>query len=388
MRWRKGWAAAVAVAAGVLLAAFLLGDPGSGGGGSERERLGSSLAGISRQARAQLRQMSLGEKVDQLFLVGFAGREATARGVVALRRRPPGGVFVASRNWADAGQGRALIEALRSGPSGASLPLPPLIATAQEGGPYRHLRDLPPTERAIDVGDSGSARRALRWARNTARVLREAGIDVNLAPVADVAALDSPIGDRAFGDDPDLVAAMTAAAVQGCRAGGTLCAVGHFPGVGAASQDTALGPATVGLPLPDLIRRDLPPFEGAAAARVPAMVVANAVYAAYDGVTPAALEPAIATDLLRARLGFRGVAITDDLGAGAITAERSAGEAAVAALRAGADLLFFRRPGRGASGARQAVLQAVRRGELSPARIAQAAARVLDLKRLARRRDA
>jgi beta-N-acetylhexosaminidase len=378
----KGWMVAVALGLGVAAAAWLVAGPGSDRGSSERERAGSSLAGVSAPTRELLRRMSLRAKVDQLFLVGFAGTDASAGVLDLLRRHPPGGVFVGRQNWADTAHGQALVGEIRAA-ARSSGRTPPLIATDQQGGPYRSLNGLPPGDRELDIGDSGSARRALGWASETAAALKGAGIDLDLGLIADVAGLDSPVADRAFGDDPDVVAAMTAAAVQGCRAGGGLCAAAHFPGLGAASQDTALGPATVGLPMRDLVHRDLPPFAGAIAAQIPAIVLSNAVYAAYDGVTPAALEPAIATDLLRTRLRFRGVAITDDLGAGAITADHTIPQAAVAALQAGADLLFLRRPGREQGAARRAVLAAAGEGEIPPGRIDQAAGRVLELKRRA-----
>jgi beta-N-acetylhexosaminidase len=378
----KGWVVALALAVGIAAAAWLVAGPGSHGGKSERDRAATSLEGISGPARSALGRMSLREKVDQLFLVGFEGTDGSAPVLDLVRRHPPGGVFIGRANWRAAPQGRALVAAIQAAARASHRP-PPLIATDQQGGPYRALSDLPPTDRELDVGDSGSARRALRWAAESAGGLKAAGIDLNLGLVADVAGLDSPVADRAFGDDPEVVAEMTAAAVQGCRQGGRLCAAAHFPGLGAASQDTALGPATVGLPLPDLLRRDLPPFEGAIAARVPAVLLSNAVYAAYDGVTPAGLEPAIATDLLRSRLGFRGAAITDDLGAGAITADHTVSEAAVAALQAGADLLFIRRPDAHQAAARRAVLKAAQDGEIRSGRIDQAAGRVLELKRRA-----
>ncbi len=255
-----------------------------------------------------------------------------------------------------------------------------MIAAAQEGGVYRSFPELPPVERAIDIGDEGSPERAQAWAAETASALASAGFDLNLFPVADVATLDSPAGGRAFSDDSALTAELTAAAIRGCRDAGLACAPPHFPGVGAASQDTAEGPATVSLDAAALEARDLEPFRAAVAERAPAIVLSLAFYSAYDPVTPAALAPEVTTALLRDDLGFEGVAITDDLGAGAVKATYRVPDAAVAALRAGADLLQIASPedqGR----VREAVLAALESGELPPERLAEAAGRVLELKR-------
>jgi beta-N-acetylhexosaminidase len=230
------------------------------------------------------------------------------------------------------------------------------------------------------MGNRGSARAVEAWARSSGEALRAAGIDLDLFPVADVPTVTSPLAERSFSDDPVLTAALTAAAIRGCRDARIACAVSHFPGLGAASQDTADGPATVSLDQATLDSRDLAAFRAAFAERAPAVVLSLAFYAAYDPVTPGALTPAVATGLLRDELGFQGVAITDDLDSGAITADYSVPEAAVDALRAGADMVQIDAPGEEA-GVRDAIVRAVASGSLPEDRLREAASRVLELKR-------
>ena len=194
-----------------------------------------------------------------------------------------------------------------------------------------------------------------------------------------MATLDSPLSDRAFGDDPELVTAMTAASVRGCRRSGLACATPHFPGLGAASGSTDEGPATVGLDAASLNVRDLEPFRAAIAERVPAVVVSLALYAAYDPVTPAALSPPIVKGLLREDLGFKGVAISDDLSAGGPALGLPAPDAAVQALAAGIDLVVVSDPGQAAK-VRKAILQAARSGAIPATRLKEAISRVLSLK--------
>jgi beta-N-acetylhexosaminidase len=328
-------------------------------------------ADTSKQVRQLIRGMPLADKVDGVLLVPAGGRLASE-----LRRSQLGGVFVRSEDWPGRGAGRRLVADLReAGRSRGGIP--PLIAARQEGGFNRAFTDLPPAEAELQIR---SPRVAERWAQRTAAALRDAGFHLNLAPVADVANLASPIADRSFGDDPALAAELTAAAVRGCKKERIACAVSHFPGLGAASGDTAEGPATVSLDAESLRSRDLLPFRAAFAERVPAVVLSLAFYAAYDPVTPASLSPAIAEDLLREELGFQGVAVTDDLTSGAIAAGPGAPQAAVDALVAGADLVLIGESVE-ARRARESVLDAARSGRISEQRLDQALARVLELKR-------
>ena len=335
---------------------------------------------ISAQSTILSAQLATDQLVDQVLLLGFDGTsKADAPIVGVLAARQLGGVIVQPQNWTDAAQGSALTRALRAAGS-TQARIPPLVVAAQEGGRYRSFEDLPPQLTELQIGDGGSIQSAEAWARDTGRALRANGFDLNLFPVADVATLDSPIADRAFSDDPAVAAQLTAAAVRGCRDAEIACAALHFPGLGAASQDTNQGPATVSLDAESLAARDLQAFQAAFAEHVPAVVLSLAFYAAYDAVTPGALARPVATGLLRDELGFDGVAITDDLGSGAVRSDYSVAKAAVAALAAGADMVQIDSPDEQGN-VRDAVLAALDSGELSEARLREAAGRVLELKR-------
>lgn len=311
------------------------------------------------------------ELVDSVLLVGFEGAVADAEITDQLADSAIGGVLIGPANWEGKGPGAELIDAIRRA-GGES---PPLIVTRQEGGPYRSLPDLPPAERQIEIGDRADPRVAERWGEETAKALAGVGVDLNLAPVADVATLDSPIADRSFSDDAGLAAEMTVAALRGCDAEAIACAVSHFPGLGAGTQDTDQGPSSIGLDGGTLRGRDLAPFIAAFDAGVPAVVVSHGLYVAFDPVTPASLSRAVTTDLLRDELGFEGVAISDDLSAGAIAASTPPGPAAVAAVDAGIDLVQVSDPG-DVREVRAALVAAVVDGSLSEDRLAEAAARV------------
>jgi beta-N-acetylhexosaminidase len=202
---------------------------------------------------------------------------------------------------------------------------------------------------------------------------------MTLAPVADVGAAVGPLQDRVFSDDPAVVTRLTAAAVEGWRAGGVIPAVGHFPGQGAASEDPDTANSTVGLSLAELRARDLRPF-AAVARRAPVIQLSNAVYAAYDGVTPATVMPDVIR-LLRRDLRYRGVVMTADLSATAPVLGAGVGSAAVQALQAGADLLYVSGGPAQQEAAYRAVLRAVRTKRISRDRLQQSVRRVLALKR-------
>jgi beta-N-acetylhexosaminidase len=359
---RRLIAVASAIGATVLIWVLLLASDDA----PEQAEAPVELEVISAEARRILGTMSDEEKVDQVILAGVGRGDTPGTGAVVID----------AADWPGLDRGRSLIKRLAKS---RSQPLPPLIATRQEGGPYRALADLPPEQRPIEIGDRGDRSEARRWAEQTASRLSAAGFDLNLAPVVDVASLDSPIADRSFSDDPAVAAAMAASATRGCRDGGIACAPSHFPGLGAATQDPGVGPAGVAVDRETLLSRDVAPFRAAFARGAPAVVVANAFYSAYDPVTPASLSPEILRGLLREETGFEGVAITADLEEGAIRAGYTVPDAARTAISAGADMVQISDQD-AVEEARAGLLAALASGALAGNRLDGAVGRVVDLK--------
>ncbi len=370
----RGIAIVAAVVATAAIYLLVIRDD-SGGGGHERTRANNE---VPQAVESLVGDLTTEQKVDGILLVGFDGTDSTAPFLETLRTNPPGGILVRGANWLDSVQGTALVTELDAA-AAESGDTPPLIATRQEGGEYRSLVDMPPESRQLDIGDVGDPEVAQASARETGEALRDAGFDMNLAPVADIATLDSPIADRSYSDDSVITTQMTAAAVRGCAEAEIACVARHFPGLGAASGSTDDGPASVSLDTATLASRDLAPFEAAIDEGVPAVMLSHAFYTAYDPVTPASLSPEVATRLLRDELGFTGVAITDDLVTGAIRATTGVEPAAIAAVNAGADMLLIETPGEEA-GVREALVAAVESGQIPTERIDQAVGRVLGLK--------
>ena len=258
--------------------------------------------------------------------------------------------------------------------------VPPFVMVSQEGGVYSEFPDLPPAEAPSEFANAEAAESA---ATETATVLGALGFNAILAPVIDVGTADGTgaLDERAFSDNPEQVAEF-ASAVVGAYAEKNLLAVPkHFPGLGAAAQAPEDGPTPVGLTVPELRARDLVPFHAAFEAGARAVLVSHGSYTTDDFVTPGSLSKAIATDLLREQLDFAGLSITDDLASPAVTAISAIPDAAVAALEAGVDLVWISGPRGDQEAAINAVLNAVRAGDISRARIDQALLRSLTAKR-------
>lgn len=257
---------------------------------------------------------------------------------------------------------------------------PPLaVAIDQEGGEVKRLPDGPPERSPSELAAPGDEPAARREGRATGRFLAGLGIDLDLAPVLDVPSSPSSfISPRAFGADPRAVAANGVAFAEGLESGGAIATAKHFPGLGRAIANTDLERSEI-----DASRRrldeDLAPFREAIARGIPAVMSANATYREIDPDLPASLSPAIVDGLLRGELGFDGAVITDDLGAGAVRALMAEPDAAVAAARAGNDILLLAQAADGGD-ALAALEKAARRGELERADLERSALRVLALK--------
>jgi beta-N-acetylhexosaminidase len=270
------------------------------------------------------------------------------------------------------------VERLRSAAAAGGAPAP-LVMIDQEGGEVKRLPGLPPELAPSALAGEGELA-AVEEGEATGRALARVGIDVNLAPVLDLGGTPGGfMAPRTFGDEPGEVARLGAGFAEGLQREGVAATAKHFPGLGLATVSTDEAPSTVAGSKADL-QPGLEPFRAAAVdPPVELVMTSNAVYPAYDEARPASLSHRVTSGLLRRDLGYEGVVITDDLGAGALTgAGIDEGEAAVAAARAGADLLLFALSD--GSAARDALLRALRRGALRTQPLVESCARVTSLR--------
>jgi beta-N-acetylhexosaminidase len=340
---------------------------------AQRQRAARGPA-VPRSVADLARRLPVERKVAQLFLFGFRGTDLTAEIFSRMRRLDLGGIVIAGPNYTDPAQlgalaGEAAVIARDEHH------VPPWVFTSQEGGELNSFPDLPPSSLPADMSSASEAGAA---AGESASALHGLGLNGVLGPVVDVGQEQgSALGARLYSDNPEEVAAYADATVRAYRDEHVFSSVKHFPGLGAADQSTEEGPATVGLGLDELRDRDLIPFRAAIDAGVPGVVIGHALYPFNDFTVPASLSRQVATGLLRRDLHFKGVALTDDLADPAITAINTVPDAALRALRAGADMLYVS----GGSGDQQAayvaVLRAIQRGRIPRRRLDEAVGRIL-----------
>ena len=337
---------------------------------------GARVPGVIRRLVARL---PAERKAAQLMLVGFQGSDPSATFFRNLKRNDYGGVVLEQRNYRDAVQLEAMTASVVNATARKGHE-PPLILARQEGGEHSAFPGFPP---AAPPGDLAGIRDAVAEFRRTTKALRGVGLNGVIGPPIDVAAPGSDaLGTRAFSDEPDNVASYARAGVSAFRRAKMLSAPEHFPGIGGATAHTDEAPAQVGLSLEELQERDLVPFRAAIAAGAPAIVVGHATYATDDFVTPASLSRTLATDVLRGGLGFRGVAISDDLASAAIaTTQPSLADAAVDALGAGIDMVWISGPRSEQAKAYRAILAAIKTGRLPRGRVDAAVTRIVTVKR-------
>lgn len=261
-------------------------------------------------------------------------------------------------------------------------PHPLLIASDLERGAGQQFRGATPLPPAAALGALGEPETVRRAAEVTAREARALGVNWVYAPVADVdLEPENPIiGTRAFGSDPQRVAELVAAWVQGCRDGGALSCAKHFPGHGRTLGDSHVERPRVDAPR-ERLEHDLLPFRAAVAAATDSMMTAHVSYPALDpSGEPATLSPRMLRDLLRRELGFEGLIVTDALVMEGFTEGTEEAAAAMVALNAGCDVLLYPQDTAAVIATLEAALRADRlpreRVDDALGRIARAAERV------------
>jgi beta-N-acetylhexosaminidase len=319
---------------------------------------------------------SLETLVGARLVVGMEGTTPTLALLERIRAGRVGGVILMGANVRSAPQVRALTAALRAAARQGGRRL--LIVTDQEGGPTRRFRWAPPglSAEALGARTEGPIRRS---GRSTARALERLGVDVDLAPVADVPAVPGSFvakQERGFSTVPRRAAKSVTAFAAGLLDGGIAPTLKHFPGLGYATTST--DDAAVRLRTSEeQLAAGLVPYRRAIAAGVaPLVMISNATYTAYGGQV-AAWSPRVLSAL--EGLGFTGVTITDALEPLARTHGVSLGEAAVRAARAGVDLLLCVGSERSTDGVYDALLAAALDGRLSRAALERSKARIDEL---------
>lgn len=361
------------LAVGAALVGALAGSKDGGGGATETGPNAKLTPGEarSRPERGSDR-LPLEQQVGQLLVMSFDGVEAPEYIHRRLRRGEGAGVILFGKNVSNAGALRALTASLQRSARGGAL-----VATDQEGGTIRSVGFAPPELSQAALSTPAAAGES---AAAAAGALRGEGVNVNLAPVADVATAGSVLAGRAYPGDPAAVGRLVGASVRAHSQGRVAATVKHFPGLGRAVENTDDAPVAIAAPRAQLERLDLVPFRVASRANAPLVMTSHALYPAYDPDRIASQSAVLIERVLRRELGFEGVVVTDSIEAQAVIARSNVAVAAERAVEAGTDLVLMT----GSGSWNEIYPRLLRRARASAgfrARVREAAGRVIALKR-------
>lgn len=345
---------------------------------------------LDERAAQKVASMTLEQKTAQLFIVRpesitdvDAVTQAGPATEEALQGCPVGGIAYFQKNLLDPEQTKTMLANAQAYAQEA-VGLPLFTCVDEEGGTVSRIGGNPgfPIENAgdmADVGAAGDVAAAQNAARAIGTYLHDLGFNVDFAPDADICG--DPAVDmmalRSFGTDPQLVASMVKAQVKGFVEAGMLCSAKHFPGIGGVMGDSHEGAIVSEKTLDELRAFELIPFEAAIEAGAPFVMVGHLALPNVTGDdAPASVNRIIVTDLLRGELGYQGLIVTDSMGMGAV-GDLAPEDVGTAALEAGVDVVLM--PADFAA-TYQGVLDAVRDGRLTEARIDESAQRVVKTK--------
>ena len=355
------------------------------------ENGGQSDDGTDAEIKEIMDSMTLEEKVCQLFMVTpealtGVGTAVQARAATqnAFDTYPVGGVIYFSQNLQNPDQTRKMLSNTQQYAE-ERMGFPVFLSVDEEGGQVARVGSnaafgVEKIGNMSDVGSRGDTQEAYEIGSTIGAYLRDLGFNMDAAPDTDV--LTNPenqvVKYRSFGSDPELVSRMAAAELKGLNDQGIIGMYKHFPGHGGTTADSHEGYVYVEENLEELKSGALVPFQDGADNGLQVIMVSHIACPEVTGNnTPATLSRELVTDLLREDMGFDGLVITDALNMGAITEQYSSGEAAVAALNAGVDMLLMPADFQAAY---DGVMAALENGELTEERIDESVRRILEIK--------
>lgn len=346
---------------------------------------------VQQQIDSCLEDMTLEEKVAQLFIIqpeaildvstAVAAGDATRK---AINQNPVGGFIYFGDNLQSKEQTQEMLKNVQTY-SMERTGFPAFLSVDEEGGTVARVAgtgnfDIPRIGDMADIGAAGDVDAAKQVGEDIGSYLAELGFNLDFAPVADVWSNpeNTVIRDRSFGNDPELVSDMAIAVSDGLEEKGILSTYKHFPGHGATSADTHKGYAYTDKTLEELEACELIPFRRCIADGAKIIMAAHISVPNVTGDdTPTSLSKTMVTDILREKMGYTGLVVTDAMNMGAITEEYTSAEAAVKALQAGVDVVLMPE---NYQQAYQGVLDAVADGTLTEERIDESVTRILTVK--------
>lgn len=327
-----------------------------------------------------LGEMTLEEKVGQLMMVGFRGTEKSSEITELIEQKHIGGVIYFDRNMKSPEQVAKLSNSLQQTADQSTLSLPLMVAVDQEGGNIIRMRErVSPLPSQQDLGENASVEDMYKVAKLNGAELGSMGININFAPVLDLSKTD----ERSLGKDPEKVYQYGKKAIQGLNDVSITGALKHFPGNGRSEIDPHVETSSVEANQLDLENSDIYPFKQIISEMDNQkffVMVTHIKYPAYDKEKPASLSKVIIEDLLRGKLKYEGLVVTDDLEMGAVNKYFSYEDMGKQAILAGADLLLVCHEYSHELEVYNGLLKAAKTGEVPMDRINESVKRVLTYK--------
>lgn len=323
--------------------------------------------------------MSQTEKLGQMVMIGIQGTKVDDDSLYMLNQYHMGGVILFDRNMESPEQVKQLTSDLQA-QSNEKVPL--FIGIDEEGGDVvRMAEKLTPPPSQKEIGAIGDTEQARTWAVKTAKSLKDMGINVNFAPVADVGSNDK----RSYSTDTNTVIDFVRAATKGYQQENIIYSLKHFPGIGKGKVDSHIDSSSIDVTKEILMAEDILPFKTIIDENEPNdyfILVSHLKYPALDEEYPASLSSKIMTDLLRNELGYKGIIITDDMEMGAVANHNDFRSIGVNAVKAGADIVLVCHEYEHQQEVYLGLLDAVNSGEISQERIDESVKRIIKVKLL------
>lgn len=323
--------------------------------------------------------MSKTEKIGQMVMIGIQGIKVDDDSLYMLNQYHMGGVILFDRNMESPEQVKQLTSDLQA-QSNEKVPL--FIGIDEEGGDVvRMAEKLTPPPSQKEIGATGDIEQAKTWAIKTAESLKDMGINVNFAPVADVGSNDK----RSYSTDANTVIDFVRAATKGYQQENIIYSLKHFPGIGKGKVDSHVDSSSIDVAKEVLMAEDIIPFKTIIDENGPNdyfILVSHLKYPALDEEYPASLSSKIMTDLLRNELGYKGIIITDDMEMGAVANHNDFRSIGVNAVKAGADIVLVCHEYEHQQEVYLGLLDAVNSGEISQERIDESVKRIIKVKLL------
>ena len=323
--------------------------------------------------------MSQTEKLGQMVMIGIQGTKVDDDSLYMLHQFHMGGVILFDRNMKSPEQVKQLTSDLQA-QSNEKVPL--FIGIDEEGGDVvRMAEKLTPPPSQKEIGATGDIEQAKTWAIKTAESLKDMGINVNFAPVADVGSNDK----RSYSTDANTVIDFVRAATKGYQQENIIYSLKHFPGIGKGKVDSHVDSSNIDASKDTLMAEDILPFKTIIDKNQPNdyfILVSHLKYPALDEEYPASLSSKIMTDLLRNELGYKGIIITDDMEMGAVANHNDFRSIGVNAVKAGADIVLVCHEYQHQQEVYLGLLDAVNSGEISQERIDESVKRIIKVKLL------